>query len=90
MELDCLALQPSLESVQSAYSDLVGLRQEEEEVEREGGEGEGEGEGGEGVEREGGDSDDALEQKDSAEHRYKNLMDRLRQMRTSLDSELSE
>ena len=72
LELECLALDPKLQAVQSAYDGW-------EELGKEGG-GVWEGDG----------KDDARGEKEAAEQRYSALLDRIRDQKGMLDSELSE
>ena len=74
--MECLALDPKLQAVQSAYNTWTELGKDE-------GEGEGEGVEGEG-------EDDALREKEEAEKQYEALLDRIREQKGLLDSELSK
>lgn len=71
--MECLALDPKLQAVQSAYNTWAELGKDE-----------GEGEGVEGEE------DDALREKEEAEKQYEALLDRIREQKGLLDSELSK
>ena len=71
--MECLALDPKLQAVQSTYTTWAELGKDEGE--------------GEGVEGEG---DDALREKDEAEKQYEALLDRIREQKGLLDSELSK
>jgi len=72
LELECLALDPKLQAVQSAYDGWEELGKEG------GGVWEGDGE------------DDARGEKEAAEQQYSALLDRIRDQKGMLDSELSE
>ena len=74
LEVECLALDPKLQAVQSAYTTWAELGKDEGE--------------GEGVEGEG--EDDALREKEEAEKQYETLLDRIREQKGLLDSELSK
>ena len=74
LEVECLALDPKLQAVQSAYNTWAELEKDE-------------GEGVEGVE---GEEDDALREKEEAEKQYEALLDRIREQKGLLDSELSK
>ena len=69
--MECLALDPKLQAVQSAYNTWAELGKDE----------------GEGVE---GEDDDALKEKEEAEKQYETLLDRIREQKGLLDSELSK
>ena len=73
--MECLALDPKLQAVQSAYTTWAELGKDE-------------GEGVEGEEGEG--EDDALREKEEAEKQYEALLDRIREQKGLLDSELSK
>ena len=71
--MECLALDPKLQAVQSAYSTWAELGKDE----------------GEGVGVEG-EEDDALREKEETEKQYEALLDRIREQKGLLDSELSK
>ena len=65
--MECLALDPKLQAVQSAYNTWAELGKDEGE----------------------GEDDDALREKEEAEKQYETLLDRIREQKGLLDSELS-
>ena len=67
--MDCLALEPQLQSIRSAYDLWADV---------EDGRGSAEGE------------DDALKEKESAEHRYNSLLEKLSNQKDALHAELSK
>ena len=71
--MECLALDPKLQAVQSAYSTGAELGKDE----------------GEGVGVEG-EEDDALREKEGAEKQFETVLDRIREQKGLLDSELSK